>query len=71
MRSWSNFVNNYSKGKAIPVQACAGPEGSRKLRLPELLDSRHVKVAGLSVLRTGRLYPQEICGTVYCMSVLL
>ena len=23
------------KGKAIPVQACTGPEGSRRLRLPD------------------------------------
>jgi len=23
------------KGKAIPLQACAGPEGSRRLRLPD------------------------------------
>jgi hypothetical protein len=29
-------------------------------RLPEFLDSRHTKVIGLSVLSTGRLYPQEI-----------
>jgi len=25
---------NYVKGKAIPLQAWAGPEGSRRLRLP-------------------------------------
>jgi len=25
-----------SKGKAIPLQAWAGPEGSRRLRLPDL-----------------------------------
>jgi len=23
------------KGKAIPLQACTGPEGSRRLRLPD------------------------------------
>jgi hypothetical protein len=33
--------------------------GSRRLRLPEYLDSRHIKVVRLSALRTGRLYPQE------------
>jgi hypothetical protein len=57
MRSWSNFVNNYSKGKAIPVQACADSEGSRKLRFPECLDSRHIKVISLLALPTGRPYP--------------
>jgi len=24
------------KGKAIPLQACTGPEGSRRLRLPDV-----------------------------------
>jgi hypothetical protein len=27
--------NGYSKGKAIPLQALTGPEGSRRLRLPD------------------------------------
>jgi len=44
------------KGKAFPLQAWASPEGSRRLRFPDL------KRMGtwLSVLCTGRLYPQEI-----------
>ena len=31
---------------------------SKRLKLPEFLDNQHMKVARLSVLRTGRLYPQ-------------
>ena len=46
------------KGKAIPVQAQMGPQGSRRLWLPGFLDSRHMKVVRLSALYTGRLYPQ-------------
>jgi hypothetical protein len=25
------------KGKAVPLQACSGPEGSRKLRFPDYM----------------------------------
>jgi len=38
------------KGKATPILAWTGPEGSRRLRLPEGLDSGHLKVARLLVL---------------------
>jgi len=36
------------------------PEGSRKVRLPEFPDNRHMKVIRLSAVHTGRLYLQEI-----------
>ena len=48
--------------KAIP-----GPGRSRRLRLPEFLDSRLMKVARLSGLCTGRFYPPEdTSGTHFC-----
>jgi hypothetical protein len=53
-------------GKAIPLQAWTGPEGSRSLRLPTFQDNRHMKVVSLSVLRTGHLILQEIRGTHFC-----
>ena len=38
----------YSKGKAVPLQAWSGPEGSRKLRYPDFMttaqDGGKVKV---------------------------
>jgi hypothetical protein len=37
------------KGKAIPLQVSTGPEGSRRLMLPDF------KVVRLSALGTGRL----------------
>jgi len=51
---------NPSKSKAISLQALTGCWVSRRLRFPEFLENRHMKVAGLSALRTGRLTPQKI-----------
>jgi hypothetical protein len=43
------------------------PDGSRRLRFPEIQDSRHIKVLRLSVLCTGRLYPiGHIPGSHFC-----
>ena len=52
------------KDKAIHVEAWTALEGSRRLRLPEFLDSQHMKVARLSILNTGHLYaPGDTPGT--------
>jgi len=50
---------HYGKGKAVPLQACAGPEGSRKLTFPDFV-STALDGGRLSALHTGRLYSQEI-----------
>jgi hypothetical protein len=42
------------------LQAWKDPEGFRRLRLPENLESRHLKVVRLSALRTGDLYPTVV-----------
>jgi len=49
----------YKKGKAVPLHAWTGPEGSRKLSLPDFVTTAQ-NGGRLSALRTGRLYPQEI-----------
>ena len=43
--------------KALPVEASTGPWGCRRLRIPEVLDSRQMKVVKLSTLSTGHLTP--------------
>ena len=47
------------KGKALPLQAWSGPEGSRKLRFPDYMTTAQ-DVGRFSAVRTDRLYPQEM-----------
>jgi len=47
------------KGKTVPLQAWRGPEGSRKLRFLDFVTTAQ-DGGRLSLLRTGRLYPQEM-----------
>jgi len=47
------------KGKAVPLQAWTGPEGSRKLRFPDFVTTAQ-DGGRLSALRTGPPLPQEI-----------
>jgi hypothetical protein len=54
----SQSLLSISKGKAVPLQAWSGPEGSRKLRFPDFMTTAQ-DGGRVSALRTGRLYPQE------------
>ena len=56
-KSWTVQLVKVKQSHYSPAQA---PSGSRKLKYPEVLDSRLMKVARLSAKRTGHLYPQEI-----------
>jgi hypothetical protein len=59
VQTWWFEVNHitWCEGKAISLQAWTGPEGSRRLRLPEFPDNRHMKVVRSSAIRTGRFTP--------------
>jgi hypothetical protein len=48
-----------NKGKAIPLQAWSGPEGSRKLWFPDFFTTAQ-DGGKVAALRIGRIYPQEI-----------
>jgi len=52
-------LSTTEKGKAVPLQAWTGPEGSRKLRFPDFVTTAQ-DGGRLSDLLTGHLYPQEI-----------
>jgi hypothetical protein len=53
---------------STPLQGWTSPVmGSRRLRLPEFMDNRHINLVKLTVLRTGRLYlPGDIPSTYFC-----
>jgi hypothetical protein len=40
-------------------KSCTGPQGSRDLRLPEFLDTWHMKVTRFLDLITGRFTPKR------------
>jgi len=43
-----------------PITALDRPCGFQETEAPKFQDNRHMKVVELSVLHTGRLYPQEM-----------
>jgi len=59
LRSRQSLKSQQLINKAVPLQAWTGPEGSRKLRLPDFVTTSQ-DGGRLSALRTGHLYPQEI-----------
>jgi hypothetical protein len=64
-----NFQQHFilKKSVIIPIQTCRGPCGCRTLSLSRFSDNRHMKVARMSALCTGCLYPSgNIPGTLFC-----
>ena len=51
------------KGKAVPLQAWSGPEGSRKLRFPDLLTTAQEGGKVVSIKRQPHLPPGNPPGT--------
>ena len=59
MKDKAETVITRSKGKSVPLQAWSGPEGSRKLRLPDFMTT--AQDGGKFVSLTHRpFYHQEI-----------
>jgi hypothetical protein len=63
---FGEYVKDNSKGKAVPLQAWSGPEGSRKLRFPDFTTT--VQDGGKVVSFTHRppLPPGNTPGTHFC-----
>ena len=60
-------LKDMSKGKAVPLQAWSGPEGSRKLRFPDFM-TMAAQDGGKVVSLTHRppLPPGNTPGTHFC-----
>jgi len=54
------------KGKAVPLQAWSGPEGSRKLRFPDFVTTARDGGKFVSLTHRPPLPPGNIPGTHFC-----
>jgi len=54
------------KGKAVPLQAWSGPEGSRKLRFPDLMTTAQDGGKVVSLRHRPPLPPGNTLGTHLC-----
>jgi hypothetical protein len=68
----SSFLNRGStakdtgKGKAVPLQACSVPEGSRKLRFPDFMTTAQDGGKVLSFKHQKPLPPGNASGSHFC-----
>jgi len=55
-----------SKGKAVPLQAWSGPEGSRKLKFPGFMTTAQDGGKAVSLTHRSPLPPGNAPGTHFC-----
>jgi len=65
---WSRFEQDTTqcKGKAVPLQAWSGPEGSRKLRFPDFMTTAQDSGKVVSLKHRPPLPPGNAPGTNFC-----
>jgi len=54
------------KGKAVPLQAWSGPEGSSKLRFPDFMTTAQDRGKVVSLTHQPPLPPGNTPGTYFC-----
>jgi hypothetical protein len=59
-------LNVIGKGKAVPLQAWSGPEGSRKLRFPDFMTVAQDGGKIISLTHRPPLPPGNTPGTHFC-----
>ena len=55
-----------TKGKAVPLEAWSGPEGSRKLRFPDFMTTAQEGGRIFSLMHRPYLPPGNCPGTHFC-----
>ena len=60
------FSTSKCKGKAVPLQAWSGPEGSRKLTFPDFITTAQGVGSVVSVTNRPHLPPGNSPGTHFC-----
>jgi hypothetical protein len=61
-----NYIPIDSKGKAVPLQAWSGPEGSRKLRFPDYMKTAQDDGKVVSLTHRPPLPPENAPGIHFC-----
>jgi len=61
-----SYLKSYKKGKAVPLQARRGPEGSRKLRFPDFVTTAQDGGKVVSLTHRPSLSPGNTPGTHFC-----
>ena len=62
----SKLLQTADKGKAVPLQAWSGPEGSRKLRFPDFMTTAQDGGKVVSLTHQPPLPPGNTPGTHFC-----
>ena len=60
------FLPCQGKGKAVPLQAWSGPEGSRKLRFPDFMTTAQDGGKVVSLTHRPPVPPGNTPGTHFC-----
>ena len=68
-RLFNDTVTDYVQGKAVPLQAWSGPEGSRKLRFPDFMTTAQDGGKVVSPRHRPPLPPENASGTHFCYSL--
>jgi hypothetical protein len=68
---YGNSLSHYviikgRKGKAVPLQAWSGPEGSRKLMFPDFMTTAQDDGKVVSLTHRPPLHPGNTPGTHFC-----